>query len=576
MHYARILLLEDEPDWVNTLTHLLEGSGAVVFSAPTPSAAESILDQRYINVALVDVSMQLGDPRNSEGMAFLETIHNKGLREIVQPIIVSGYPDVARMRRAFHDYHVVDFLEKAPFRPDLVREAVREALRRIDLCGPLEVEIEGNRSLSDLLQQFHWSEREDLGELEVEFRDMLRRLFPGADHLFIHPMQAGQSGAGVLEVEPTYPDGVGAACIVKFGKKDKIQRESSNYEEFVKNFAGAQSSTQLSAVCQRRMGAIRYQLVGTAMDRVTDFGDYYAQHTVPEITEGLLNNLLHVTCGLWYDNRKQHRRRTDLISLYSEALSIEWDKVEAAIAAVEGKRIRNGQIEFIGLSGIYTEPLAWIKSKEHQYYVNAWHSTTHGDLNQHNILVAEDGQCWLIDFYRTGPGHILRDVVELEATIKLSLTPLPDLEVYHQLERALLLATDSDKVALPDPSDPLYKVLAVIVYLRRFAESLSGRNRDLREYNVALLMQALKMLSLDFLRADHEKILLSAAMLCSWLENGGKARMPASGATSTAPSGSPATPGPTQGASSFPSPQADNDDLPLTEEDMATLRSLFD
>jgi DNA-binding response OmpR family regulator len=520
MKYARILLLEDDPDWIESLTHLFEEHGAVVFSASSTRLAEGILQTKYVNVAIVDVNMRLGDTHNSEGMTFLETIRTLGLGEVVQPIIVSGFPDFDRVRRAFHDYSVVDFLPKSPFQPDSVVAAVREGLNRVGLWGEMEIEIEGNLGMADLLLRHQWARREDMQELVVEFRDMLRRLFPKAEHLFIRPLPAGQSGAGVLEVEPTLPDGVGAATIVKFGKKDKIQQESRNVSEYVNDFASAQSSTQVSAVCQRTIAAIRYQLVGTSVGRVMDFGDYYPTHTVQEITEGVLNNLLRVTCGLWYDNRTQHRRRINLIDLYSQALSIEWQKVREAMEALTGVHKQNGAIAFFGVGGHFLDPLVWLERTPH-YYVNGWQSITHGDLNQHNILISPDNQCWLIDFYRTGQGHILRDLVELEAVIKISLTHLPDLESHRRLEQLLLDHPDIDKLPLPPASDPLHKPLAVIAYLRRFAGHLTGKDQDMREYNAALLMQLYKMLSLDFLRDDHEKILLSAAMLCGWLDRMG-------------------------------------------------------
>lgn len=521
MNYARVLLLEDDPIWTETLTHLCEADGATVYSASTRVDAQALLLDRYINIAFVDISLYLGDAQNSEGMAFLKWIRSQGLDEVVQPIVVSGYPDFDRVRSAFHDYNVVDFLEKKSFQAVKAKTAMEEGLNRIGLCGPLEIEIAGNDSLTGLLARHRWATREDMQELAVEFRDTLRRLFPEAEHLFVRSLPAGQSGAGILEVEPTYADGVGAPCVVKFGKRDKISQESNNVRDYVENYAGAHSSTQVAAVCQRLLAAIRYQLVGTSLDKVTDFGDYYQQHTAPEITEGALNNLLRVTCGLWYDNRLPHRRKLDFVAHYTQVLSIEWDKVEEGVIAITSARRKDGEISFQGVAGRHVDPLAWLE-RNPQLHINAWQCITHGDLNQHNILVAEDGQCWLIDFYRTGHGHILRDIVELEAAIKIALTEQSDLETHARLELALLESPALNEVPVPDQADPLHKPLAVIAYLRRFAAPLAGREQDMREYNAALLMEMFKMLSLDFLGAEvHEKTLLSAALLCDRLENGG-------------------------------------------------------
>lgn len=522
MSYARVLLLDDDPLWIETLTHLCQTEGAHVFPAPTIGAAQELLKSRYINIAFVDISLYKGDAQNSEGMAFLKTIQDEGLSEVIQPIVVSGYPNFERGREAFHDFKVVDFLEKKTFQAARARKAIEEGLTLLGLRGPMEIEIAGNYTLADLLGRHQWASREDMGELTVEFRDLLRRLFPDAEHLFVRSLPAGQSGAGVLEVEPSYAYGVGAACVVKYGKKEKIQQESRNVQDYVEKFIPARSSTQISSVCQRVIGAIRYQLVGTTIERAVDFGHFYRQRTVEEITEGPLNNLLRVTCRLWYENRSHHRRKIDLIHLYSEALSIEWEEVEKGANSIDSAQRREGTIAFLGVAGRYVDPLAW-RERTPQYHVNAWQAITHGDLNQHNILIGEDGQCWLIDFYRTGQGHILRDIVELEAVIKISLTDLGDLEAHARLEKILLNSLDVDKLALPPASDPLYKPLAVIAHLRHHATGMTSIDQDMREYNTALLMQMFKMLSLDFLSSqEHAKILLSAAMLCSWLESGGR------------------------------------------------------
>jgi len=64
-------------------------------------------------------------------------------------------------------------------------------------------------------------------------------------------------------------------------------------------------------------------------------------------------------------------------------------------------------------------------------------SITHGDLNGKNILVDENGHPWLIDFFRTGPEHVLRDFVELEADIKFNYLESGDMEALYEFESSL-------------------------------------------------------------------------------------------------------------------------------------------
>ncbi|MEZ4674667.1 MAG: hypothetical protein R2932_10550 [Caldilineaceae bacterium] len=103
--------------------------------------------------------------------------------------------------------------------------------------------------------------------MTAELQDLLTRLFPGAQHLFLDDMPTGQSGAGVLRVTPTYEAAVGTPVVVKFGKRDKIQIERENYLKHIERFAGNHSSTQLTAAGGRAMAAITYSFIGTELEK---------------------------------------------------------------------------------------------------------------------------------------------------------------------------------------------------------------------------------------------------------------------------------------------------------------------
>jgi hypothetical protein len=132
-------------------------------------------------------------------------------------------------------------------------------------------------------------------------------------------------------------------------------------------------------------------------------------------------------------------------------------------------------------------------------------------------LVTEDGQCWLIDFYRTGLSHILRDVVEMETVIKFSLTGIADLNTFLSFEQQLVSQPRIDQSPRPAPDDPHYKPLAVIGYLRRLADAYTGSGSDMIEYNTALLLSTLNLARLEFMADRHRHALLSASLLCQRL-----------------------------------------------------------
>lgn len=518
MNNAHVLLLEDDPLWVETVRDVVAPHVQRFYGASSLAEAEKLIDKAFCTVAIVDISLVGGDPKDSQGMRFLRMLAERGLGTVVSAIVLSAYGDMERQRAAFRDYHVVDFLSKAPFSPQELIGAVERALAAHQRLAPLTIELASSQPMASLWSRFEWPQREEAGELAHELTDLLRRLFPGATDLFLQPIRTGQSGAGVVKAEPIYGAKRGASLIVKFGKRDKIEAEHKNYDEYIERFISYQASTQLGFVTGRVMGAIAYSLVGAELSEATSFADFYAGASLDAL-QRTLDNLFQRTCSRWYENREQPRRTRDLVALYRQGLHIhQWDEIWQGMADVQPD-VDAPRLAFPGVNGAFRNPKHWLTTHDETFYLPVWLATTHGDLNEHNILVTNDHRTWLIDFYRTGPGHILRDIVELECAIKFNLAGIVDLPEQHRFEAALLAQTRLDRGAEIPPAAPFAKPMAVINHLREFAADFSGSS--MQEYNVALLLHTLYMLSLKFLYetqvAHRDRVLVSAAMLADAL-----------------------------------------------------------
>jgi len=520
MRNARILLLEDDPLWVETVRDVLDAQIGCLRAAASLAEAEVLLDTCFFNIAIIDISLVFGDPQDSQGMRFLKMIAHKGLASVVSPIVLSAYGSMSHQRHAFRDFDVVDFLEKSPFRPEELCAAVTAALQKTGRLAELVVGLESNRPLSTLWAAMEWVKREDGAEVYYELLDLLRRLFPEATELFVRPMSAGQSGAGVVRVEPLYAAKSGRPLIVKFGKRRKIAVERQNYDVHIEHFVNNQTSTRLGHVEGRIMGAISYSIINSDLHEIKPWAQYYSTASLADIQQAL-DHLFLYTCRRWYENREQPRRTRDLVDLYKTALHVYdwqeiWDGMAQACANIDAD-----SLSFPGVPGIFSNPKRWLEARQYHFYHAAWLATTHGDFNEHNIFVSQTHHTWLIDFYRTGTGHILRDVVELECTIKFNLTQTNSLVEHHALEELLLAQVRLDvPVAIPD-AFPCAKAVAVINHLRKLSRDFTSPTSDMSEYYGALLLHTLNMLRLEFLhRSDpwsRSKVLLSACMLATKL-----------------------------------------------------------
>ena len=514
---AHVLILEDDPLWQQNVIETLQPIAAAMHTAATLAQAETLLQTCYFNVAVVDWSLVLGDARDDQGAQFMQMLRSHDLTDTVRLVVLSAYPSTERLRAGFREFHVVDFLEKRSFDADALLHAVLDALAQNHLDHDVEIEVEGDDGgLSYLWERLTWAQREPAEALDAELYDLLRRVLPDATRLAIRKLPAGQSGAGVLHVQPFFDSQAGVPVVVKFGKKDKIRREHANFQQHIEHFVAPHAGVQLVCALGRAMGVIRYQFIGAELNPENDFARFYKRHALEQIRHAL-DNLFKVTCNRWYDNRGTPRQRRDLVETYREGLRIEWDAVWQGMQEL-GIDPESEQLTFPAVAGALPNPRRWLQKRDNRLDFDVVRTVTHGDLNERNILVTEDGRTWLIDFYRTGWSHILRDAVVLETAIKFNLANCVDLTAFRDLDDVLLKQTQLDHLRIPT-GHAQAKVLHTLAHLRRLAGSLNGVSDSMAEYNASLLLATLNLLRFDFMRDHHQQALLSAARLCQWLDD---------------------------------------------------------
>jgi hypothetical protein len=181
-------------------------------------------------------------------------------------------------------------------------------------------------------------------------------------------------------------------------------------------------------------------------------------------------------------------------------------------------------LTFPGLPAPLINPVAWLLQHGHHGSLirGVRQAITHGDLHGDNLFV--DGEhAWVIDFERTGSGHILRDFVELEVDIVTRLVPFPPNNLAQFYDLARVLAAPATLIAPFQTSERLQadpgsrKTLAVIAGLRHLAYGTT-QNSDSREYLWGLLLDALFVASLTPPEApQRDRALLLSAVLCDRL-----------------------------------------------------------
>ena len=530
---VRVLVVDDLAEWREELVETLQNANFQADSVSTAKQTIERLDEAFFHLLVLDIRMDDTDPSNIDGIELLGKLDKRGLNEAIKIIILSAYGTKDQMRLAFKDYNVADFLSKDDFNNQEFLESVRQILARDmninlalhilwqEVSGPehvvMNLEVDGIRVKRDPILQ---------SRMAFELEDLLCRLFHQAESVLVRPLTLGQSGTGVLWVQPFYTTGGGRAVVVKFGDFHKIEEEYANFKKFVQPFVGGgRNTTVLDLRRTPHLGGIVYSLLGADNDDLEDFGRFY-HHADASKVKDALDRLFLDTCRAWYANPGQLQPQ-DLTADYQRLLGFTLQKLEQAVyerlKSVQGKQ----KLYFKSLNGerSFTNPLLVMNSPP--LMRPAYICTTHGDFNQHNLLVDNTGHMWLIDFQRTGRGHILRDVTKLDSEIRFFLLAPEEatLEERLKMEEALCRAEHFSQLGqllanLPTQNRVLTKAYTTVIHLRTLAHRLVAQNTsdDISEYYIALFYNAMNTLRFYTLPAvQREHALLCASLLADRL-----------------------------------------------------------
>ena len=126
-----ILIVDDEPNILNTLQRLLEEEDYVVYRADCGQKGIDIIDANpQIGVVLSDQRMP-----NMTGTEFLKQIKLK--HQNVVRMILSGYSELSTITNAINEGSIFKFLTK-PWEDDLLLNSVQEAFEYFELIWKLK------------------------------------------------------------------------------------------------------------------------------------------------------------------------------------------------------------------------------------------------------------------------------------------------------------------------------------------------------------------------------------------------------------------------------------------------------
>lgn len=539
-HQQRILLVEDNNVFSADMIDWLKRDGYDVIHVKDESSAHQALDHQHIHVLLTDLNLNEAEKQVKHGIGLLEKIIAHPRFAEVPRNVVTSYPDPDVYADLFQKYKIYRVVtRKGSYKADLlykVRETFADkvlinfALGYDMGCDALIPQIAAD-VLPDVIKHEGAPPGLDAARLEPEIRDVLGRLFYDADHIHIEKLNPGLAGAAVLRVDPHWraANGWGAQCVVKIGRRDKIEVEDRNYRSYVMNMLANNVPANIGVAYSYDLGAVLYRLAENASGALGEFDRFYERRDSNAIA-ACIESVFRNTCRAWYD-AKGEQTFVDLPRRYFDALNLSLDRLaHAAADLLPDFDPAANTLTFPG-GGVILNPIHWLAQHQTALTVRVFECTTHGDLTGRNMMVDPQASleaiaCWLIDFYRTGRSPLLRDFAILETDITYRLLATASLSEFRKLQRDLH-ETGFQPFSPPPKAHEtrLEKAANALKALRGLGMDMNKgaaiNDNDRKSYWIALLMTHLNVIRLPDPPIKPEQkcqALVAASLICNQLD----------------------------------------------------------
>ncbi len=335
-------------------------------------------------------------------------------------------------------------------------------------------------------------------------KQILLYLFRDCNEVRLNSLDGGFSGNVVMRASSVDLLGHGQVpSVIKIGPRQLIAAERTSFER-IQEVMGNSAPTIVDFAEIGERGGIKYRYAAMLGGKVQTFQDLYEKGLPEDEIAAVLDVVFRRQLGRLYEAARLEK--LDLLAYYDfkpkYAASVR-RKVEellggpavgTAVDILPGAAVSNPCV-------FYEDDLAHLREENAASHYTAY---VHGDLNGRNIIIDGQKNVWLIDFFHTQPGHVLRDLLKLENDVLYIFTKLhseSDLETACAMSKALLEV--GDLAAFPPEDDrwmrlpELARAFRTIRVLRRIGAELVQTDRDPYQIHVGLLRYAMHTLSFD-------------------------------------------------------------------------------
>jgi protein-tyrosine phosphatase/nicotinamidase-related amidase len=339
--------------------------------------------------------------------------------------------------------------------------------------------------------------------LQETDQHLVRYLFRGCREVSVHALDGGFSGNAVLATRSIDMHGhEQAAHVVKIGAKGPIGQERTAFEK-IEAVLGNSAPRIADFADLKDRGALKYRYAAMGGGASRSLQKLYTAGIPDEDVRRILDQIFIEQLGRLY--RAAAAERCELFDYYQ--FSPNWaPSVRAKVKDLLGAGGDAEVLEFAGgrrvqnVTTFYERTLATLPRIPRSHY----HAQLHGDLNGANIIVDGQSNVWLIDFFHSHRGHVLKDLAKLESDLLYIWTPIAnedELEQALSISDALLGVEDLGAPLDPAPGQlkapQLQRAWRTVQHLRSYYPELIKKDREPTQLLIAQLRYAVHTLGFD-------------------------------------------------------------------------------
>lgn len=309
---------------------------------------------------------------------------------------------------------------------------------------------------------------------------LIRYLFRDCQSLSLHLLDGGFSGNLVARAAGVDTHGhEQAPHVVKIGPRELMAKERMAFEQ-IEMVLGNNAPAIAEYADFNDFGAIKYRYAAMGAGPTRSFQSIYQSGAALQKIYTYLDAVFVHQLGRLY--RAAVLEKRDLLAYY--CFSDQWaESVKHKITSLLGHCPEQAPLELPGgervanLYDFYQRGLQQLPPMVEDFPI----AFVHGDLNGTNIIIDERENVWVIDFFHTHRGHVLKDFVKLENDVLFIYTDLSDQQALSLAYRFTdFLLAQANPLAVMPPLPSCFQATAfeccyeLICYNRRLASAYEG------------------------------------------------------------------------------------------------------